>query len=184
MYKFLLVFISPLFLYAQSGVLLRINDGDTAIFKNADTNSVCHLGDIDALEILENDKLKMEMKECPFPKDIFIKAGQLSHDEAKSLLKIGQEYSYEITRYLPNKNPVCYVTLPKGLHVELYPQFDNLMVERGFALPYIIYSDAKKKEILLEYAKEAKIQKKGLWKDYPQLMQCLVEKRYSLRSLR
>jgi len=108
----------------------------------------------------------------------------LSHTHAKTLLKVGQTYSYEIVGQTRSKNPICKIALPKGLHVEIRPTFDEMMVSRGYALPYIINSSKEQSKLLLKVAKDAKLQKLGLWKKHYKLIQCLVEHRYSLRSLR
>lgn len=184
MYRFIIFMILPMLVFAKSGVLINIIDGDSAVLKVGDKNIVCQLGDLDALEMRLNKKLKQEMKTCKFSQKEFINAGIESFEYAKKILKIGTEYKYTVARLLPNKNPVCYLNIPKGLHVEIYPYFDQLMVSHGFALPYVIYSKDEHKKRLLKIAKEAKKQKKGLWKSYPELMNCLVKQRYSLRSLR
>jgi len=184
MIKLLIILLTPLFIYAKSATLVKIVDGDSAILKDGKTRLMCQLGDLDTPELKLNNKLKREMKYCKFSKEKFISAGKLSFKEAKKILKVGQKYEYTIPRYFPNKNPVCYLKIPKGLHTELYPYFDKLMVSYGFALPYVIYSTPKQSKYLLRAAKEAKRYKKGLWKTHPKLMQCLVEHRYSLRSLR
>jgi len=184
MYKFLFIMLVPLFVCAKSGILTHIIDGDSVVLKDGVTNVVCHLGDLDTPEIRVNTKLKREMKQCQFSKNEFIGAGNLSLKHAKTILKIGKKYEYTIPRYLPSKNPVCYLKITKGLHIELHPHFDQLMVSHGYALPYIIHSTPKYTKMLLSITKEAKEQKKGLWKTHSDLMQCLVKHRYSLRSLR
>lgn len=184
MYKFFIILLLPIIVYAKNAILVSLTDGDTAIFKEGNQNIICHLGDLDAPEMITNNKLKKEMKECHFSEEEFISAGKASFEYAKSIIKINQKYEYTVTRYFANKNPVCTVKIPKGLHVELDPHFDTLMISRGFALPYVIYLDAKQQKLFLESAKEAKAQKRGLWKTHPQLMQCLINHRYSLRSLK
>jgi len=184
MYKFLVLTILPLFVFAQSGILTNIIDGDSAVLKVDNKNIICHLGDLDALEMRVNKKLNQEMKTCKFSQEEFISAGMESFEYAKKILKIGTEYQYTVARLLPNQNPVCYLKIPKGLHVEIYPYFDQLMVSHGFALPYVIYSKDEHKKKLLKIAIEAKKQKKGLWKSHPELLNCLVKQRYSLKSLR
>jgi len=179
-----MILILPYLLFAKSATLTSIIDGDSVVLKDGKTNVVCHLGDLDALEVRVNSKLKREMRKCKFSKKEFLDAGLLSLNYAKSILKIGTKYEYTIERYFPNKNPVCHLKIPKGLHVELSPYFDKLMISSGFALPYVIYSEPKYSQTLLKLAKEAKKQKKGLWKSHFNLMKCLVEQRYSLRSLR
>ncbi len=141
-------------------------------------------GEIDTPEVKLNSKLKREMKKCAFSKEEFLKAGVLSHEYAKSLLKVGQVYNYEILGLTRSKNPICKLTLPKGLHVELRPTFGEVMVSKGYALPYIVNSSKKQSKLLLKVAKDAKSLKTGLWKNHSELMQCLIEHRYSLRSLR
>ena len=184
MYKFIILISLPFLLYGEMGKLVHVVDGDTVILKNKSGNVTCHMGEIDTPEMALNSKLKVEMKECAFSKEEFIQLGKLSYANAKTLLKVGQTYSYEIMGQTRSKNPICKLALPKGLHVELRPIFDEIMVSRGYALPYIINSSKEKSKLLLKIAKDAKLQKLGLWKEHYNLMQCLLEHRYSLRSLR
>ena len=184
MYKFIILLCLPFFLYAESGKLIYVVDGDTVVLETKNGNVTCHMGEIDTPEIILNSKLKTEMNECDFSKEEFIKAGKLSYSHAKTLLKVGEVYNYEVLRYTRNKSPICKLAVPKGLHIEINPTFDEMMVSRGYALPYIINAKLKRAKLLLKIAKEAKIQKLGLWKEHFELMQCLVEHRYSLRSLR
>lgn len=174
----------PLFLYAQSGKLIYVVDGDTVVLEANNQKIICHMGLIDTPEIKNNKKLKREMKECRFPKEEFFKAGNLSYAHAKTLLKVGAIYDYKILGYTRNKNPICKLSVPKGLHIEINPTFDEMMVARGYALPYIVKAEPQIAKLLLRIAKDAKFQKLGLWKEHNNLMQCLVEHRYSLRSLR
>jgi len=183
MYKFIILFCLPFFLYGESGKLVHVVDGDTVVLQVENKTITCHMGEIDTPEITLSSKLKREMKECNFSKDEFIKAGQLSYTHAKTLLKVGQTYNYEILGYTRNKNPICKLALPKGLHVEINPTFDEVMISRGYALPYVINTQPQRNKLLLRVAKDAKEQKLGLWKEHYNLMQCLVEHRYSLRSI-
>jgi endonuclease YncB( thermonuclease family) len=184
MYKLVVAICLPLVIFAQSGKLVYIVDGDTVVLEVNNQEVVCHMGLIDAPEIKNNEKLKREMKECKFSKEEFLKAGNLSHSHAKTLLEIGITYNYQVLGYTRNKSPICKLSIPKGLHIEINPTFDELMVSRGFALPFIIDAEPKMRKLLLRVAKEAKQQKHGLWKEHKNLMQCLVEHRHSLKSLR
>lgn len=184
MYKLVILVLLPLILFAQSGKLIHVVDGDTAVLQTKNNNIVCHMGEIDTPEITFNSKLKKEMQECNVSEEEFIKIGKLSYAYAKKLLKIGQLYNYEILGFTRNKSPICKLELPKGLHIEIKPMFDEIMVSRGFALPYVINSTPKRAKLLLRVAKDAKEQKLGLWKEHYGLMQCLVKHRYSLRSLK
>lgn len=184
MYKFIILICLPFFLFAQSGKLLHIVDGDTVVLSGKDGDVICHMGELDTPEILLNKKLKKEMKECSFSKEEFLKAGALSYAHAKSLLKVGTTYKYEILRLTRSKNPICKLFIPKGLHIEIRPTFDEMMIARGYGLPYVINAKEESVKLLLKVAKSAKEQKLGLWKEHHELMQCLVEHRYSLRSLK
>jgi len=184
MYKFIVFISLPYLVFAGSGKLVHVVDGDTVVLKTTKGNVTCHMGEIDTPEIRLNSKLKKEMKECIFSKEEFLKAGQLSYKKARSFLKIGQIYNYEVLGYTRNKNPICKLAVPKGLHVEIRPSFDEMMVSRGYALPYVINSTEKRTKLLLKIAHDAKLKKLGLWKEHYDLMQCLVEHRYSLKSLR
>lgn len=183
MIKVLFALFLPIFLSAKIATLVDVVDGDTIILSENNTMIICNIAYIDTPEIKENNKLIKEMALCNFPKSDFIKAGKLSQTYAKTLFKVGKEYEYKVLRESRNKNYICSVKLPKGLHVELNPSFDEIMVSKGLALPYIIYAPKEKSDLLLKVAKDAKKRKIGLWKEYPKLLQCLINHRYSLRSL-
>jgi len=183
MYKFIILISLPFFLLAQSGKLLYVVDGDTVVLSGKNGKVICHMGEIDTPEILLNKKLKKEMKECSFSKEEFLKVGSLSYSHAKSLLKIGVTYKYEVLGLTRSKNPICKLSIPKGLHIEIRPTFDEMMVARGYALPYVINAKEERVKLLLKVAKGAKEQKLGLWKEHHELMECLVKHRYSLRGL-
>jgi endonuclease YncB( thermonuclease family) len=180
----LFVFFVPIFLYAQSGVLLRVIDGDTFLFKTEEGFSICQASFIDAPEARENDKANKDLSKCSFAKEFGIEAGIAAKDFASQLLKISKTYQFEITRTLSNANPVCDIKVPKSTLPELHPTFSEVMIAQGYALPYVIYADSDKAQALINLAKAAKKQKRGLWKSHTELMQCLVSQRYSLRQLR
>jgi len=184
MYKFIILICLPFFLFAQSGKLLYIVDGDTVVLSGKNGNVICHMGEIDTPELLLNKKLKKEIKECLFSKKEFIKIGFLSYTYAKSILEVGKTYDYEILGITRSKNPICKLSVPKGLHIEIRPTYDEIMVSKGYALPYIVHSNKKRTKLFLKIAKNAKEQKLGLWKEHYDLMQCLIEHRYSLHELR
>lgn len=184
MFKYILVCLVPFFLYAQSGVLLRVIDGDTLLLKTQEGFSICQASFIDAPEAIENDKLDRELRKCNISKEYALSGGEASKEFVNALLQKSTSYSFEITRVLPNQNPVCDIKLPKKTQPDLHPRFSEVLVENGFALPYIIHADEKREEDLLKLAKFAKKEKRGLWKTHHDLMMCLVYQRYSLRSLR
>jgi endonuclease YncB( thermonuclease family) len=175
----------PLLLYAKSATLLRVVDGDTLLLKDKDGFVICQLSFIDTPELLQNEKFAKDLKNClQIEKEESLQAGEEAQDFAKSLLKDVKKIEYKITRILPNQNPVCQVSLPKGLDANINPTLSEIMVQQGYALPYIIYANEEQKQKFLELGFSAKKEQRGLWKSYPKLMRCLVQKRYSLRSLR
>lgn len=184
--KKLIFFFLPLFLFGQSAELLRVIDGDTLLLKDSSAGLViCQASFIDTPEVIQNDKLTRDIKNCSnISLQSAIQAGDEAKEFAKGVLKNTKTLNYEVTRTLSNGNPVCQIALPKGLNASLNPTFSEVMVAQGYALPYVIYATQKQKESLLALSLEAKNAKRGLWKSNPALMQCLVHKRYSLKSLR
>lgn len=175
----------PLLLCAENAALLRVVDGDTLLLKNEEGFVICQLSFIDTPELLQNEKFDKDMKNCSqIEKEEALQAGEKSQNFAKSLLQEVKKVEYKITRILPNQNPVCQVSLPKGLDANINPTLSEIMVQQGYALPYVIYANKEQKQKFLELGLSAKKEKRGLWKLYPKLMCCLVQKRYSLRSLR
>lgn len=174
----------PLLLCSENATLLRVIDGDTLLLKTQDEFRICQISYIDAPEMIENEKLSKDLSGCKVSKQNAIDAGLESKNFASTFLKKPQVIEFEITRVLENKNPVCDIKLPKGVHIELKPTYSEVMISQGYALPFVIYSDNKNKEKLLLLAKEAQKESRGLWRTQRELMMCLVQKRYSLRSLR
>jgi endonuclease YncB( thermonuclease family) len=180
-----LLFLLPLFLFAKEGELLRVIDGDTLLLKDKEGFTICQTSFIDTPESIENEKFERDFQKCSnITKEYALEAGESAKAFALSVFKNIKKIDYEVTRVLPNQNPVCDIKLPKGVQVMLHPTYSEVMVEQGYALPFVIYAEDKHKEKLLELAKDAKLEKRGLWKTHIQLMECLVSQRYSLRSLR
>lgn len=171
-------------LYAQSGALLRVIDGDTLLFKAEDGFDICQASFIDAPEAIENTKLQQELALCKISKEYALEAGKISKLHVEEFLKKSIPYTFEVTRILANNNPVCDIKIPKGLQVNVHPSFSTYMVRQGYALPHIIHADEHTQKEFIAFAKEAKLQKRGLWKTHHDLLMCLIYQRYSLRELR
>lgn len=183
--KKLFLLLLPLLVFGESGEFLRVVDGDTLLLKNEQGIVICQASFIDTPESKENEKFFKDMKSCKnISKEEALKAGEESKEFAKNLLKNITKLEYKITRVLANENPVCHISLPKGTQVLINPTFSEIMVEQGYALPFVIYADDIQSETLIKLAVEAKEEKRGLWKNHEEYLKCLIGKRYSLRSLR
>lgn len=183
-FKYFILICLPLVLMGANAKLITLVDGDTAVFEYNGKEFSCHLGDMDSPEHKFNNKLKKELEQCHIDKKSALSAGEKSYKFAKTLLHVKKSYTYEIKKYFPNKYPICTINLPKGLNIELRPKFGEVMITQGYALPYIIGLDPTRKSILLKMAKSAKSERRGLWKEHANFMQCLINNRYSLKELR
>lgn len=153
----LIVFILFIFipsLNAEVGVLKKVVDGDTLHF----TNDKCRILYIDTPESKRNNKAKRDVRQCKnFTLDTMVKMGKQSTAHAKTLVKVGKSYKYDVIGKDRYKRSLCVVYTPKGI-------FNELMVKDGYAVAFDKYlpKEVERKYHLLE--REAKSANRGLWK--------------------
>lgn len=141
-------------LNAEIGVLKKIVDGDTLHF----TNDQCRLLYIDTPESKHNAKAKRDTATCKnLTLDTIVKMGKQSTAHAKTLVKVGKQYKYDIVGHDRYKRALCVVYTPSGI-------FNELMVQDGYAVAFDKYlpKELERKYHLLE--REAKSINLGLWK--------------------
>jgi endonuclease YncB( thermonuclease family) len=150
---------------AKEGKLKYIIDGDTLVFTNGDK---CRLAYIDAPESKRNKKITRDVANC---KNVLIEdivwSGRFSKKYLKSIMKKGELYQYDIVAVDRYKRKVCDIE-----------DYNKRMVEFGFAVPYWRY--IKSKKLKDEYQKlllKAKEGNRGVWKAYPEVLECMDERR-------
>jgi len=141
---------------ADIGTLKKVVDRDTLHFNNAK----CRIAYIDTPESKRNKKAKRDTDRCKnFTLDTMVKIGKASADHAKTLVKVGKQYKYDVIGTDRYKRAICIVHTPNGISNEL-------MVKDGYAMPYVRYlPDTLKRKYFL-HVKSAKASKHGLWHKY------------------
>ena len=148
--------IFPIFLNAQYSTLQKVVDGDTLHF----TNDKCRLLYIDTPESKRNKKAKRDAKECNnLTLDTIVKMGKQSTIHAKTLVKVGKSYKYDVIGKDRYNRSLCIVYTPMGI-------FNELMVSSGYAMPYEKYLPNELKRKYHKLVKKAKSSNSGLWKYY------------------
>ena len=154
--RLFLLFILTLVLNADVGVLKKVVDGDTLNF----TNDKCRILYIDTPESKRNKKAKRDANKCKkLSLDTMVKIGKISTAHAKSLVKVGKAYKYEVKGKDRYKRSLCIVYTPRGV-------FNELMVKDGYAMPYEKYVPSNLKRKYNKLAKQARSSNSGLWKYY------------------
>jgi len=150
------ILLIALTLNAKVGVLKKVVDGDTLHF----TNDKCRILYIDTPESKRNKKAKRDSNKCRnLSLDTIVKIGKQSTVYAKTLVKVGKTYKYEVKGKDRYKRSLCIVYTPKGI-------FNELMVSRGYAMPYEKYLPNELKNKYHKLVKKAKSSHRGLWKYY------------------
>ena len=154
--KIIFIILIALTLNADVGTLKKIVDGDTLHF----TNDKCRILYIDTPESKRNKKAKRDANKCKnLSLDTMVKIGKQSTAHAKTLVKVGKSYKYEVKGKDRYKRSLCIVYTPNGV-------FNELMVKDGYAMPYERYVPSNLKKKYNKLAKQAKSSNSGLWKYY------------------
>jgi len=154
--KIISILFIALILNADVGILKKVVDGDTLYF----TNDKCRILYIDTPESYRNKKAKRDVKQCRnFTLDTMVRIGKQSTAHAKSLVKVGRRYKYDVKGQDRYKRSLCVVYTPRGI-------FNELMVKDGYAMPYERYLPNKLKRKYHKLVQQAKSSNSGLWKYY------------------
>jgi micrococcal nuclease len=157
----LFILITNILLFADIGILKKVVDGDTLYF----TNDKCRILYIDTPESMRNKKAKKDAKRCKnITLDTMVKMGKEATNHAKTLLKIGKSYKYDVLGQDRYKRSLCIVYTPKGV-------YNELIVKDGYAVAFERYLPKSVKRKYLRLEREAKSANRGLWKKYN--MDCL-----------
>jgi micrococcal nuclease len=155
-------------LFADTGTLRKVVDGDTLYFYSRGKTVKCRLAWIDTPESHYNARVKKKAKRCPgIVPARMVEAGKKAADHTRSLVKRGKGYRYEVTGGDRYGRKICVVRLPGG---EI---LNEVMVRDGYAAPFWKYIPASMAERMGKLSREAKRKKAGLWKDYRPVMECL-----------
>ena len=89
----LLIACIPIILFSDTGILIKIVDGDTLNFKTSNQIVKCRIENIDTPESYNNSKNKRDAKNCKNVSNIdMISAGKSAIRAAQRLLTINEQY--------------------------------------------------------------------------------------------
>ena len=162
------ILLIPFLLLSDTGVLTKIVDGDTLYFKTNGKKVKCRIEYIDTPESKNNSKLKRDIKYCKDVSDKdMISAGKSATRAAKRLLKLGDEYFYQVHGKDRYGRSICVVNINNK------NTFNESMITDGYAVPFRKYMSKDAKQYFNKIAENAKTQNKGLWKNYNKAIECL-----------
>ncbi len=167
MLKFLIL-LMPFLLLADTGILTKVVDGDTLYFKTNGKKVKCRIEYIDTPESKNNSKLKRDIKYCRdvSTKDM-ISAGKSATRDAKRLLRLGDEYSYQVHGKDRYGRSICVVQLNNSI------TFNEKMIADGYAVPFRRYMTHDEREHFNQITETARTQNNGLWKHFNKEIKCL-----------
>jgi len=165
--KILFLFFLFLFSYSFSDDLIPVKvayviDGDTyKIYYQGEKKSVRLIG-IDTPETQKNNRAELQSRQ--FGKDIeeIKKLGQQAKQYATNFIKEGQTIYLEFDVQKTDKygRLLAYVWLDKGKN----KMMNEIMIKEGYAVVYTVPPDVKYVERFLQAQKQARENKKGLWR--------------------
>jgi len=156
--RFLLLFL-PVFLLSDTGLLIRIVDGDTLYFKTNNKKVKCRIEYIDTPESRNNKKNKRDINDC---RGITAKgmtsAGKSATRAAKRILTLKKQYFYIVHGKDRYGRSICVVELDDTT-------FNEQMILNGYAVPYRQYMNKTELKYYDMLLNKAKIKKVGLWRN-------------------
>jgi len=166
--KFLFLFFLFLFSYSFSDDLIPVKvayviDGDTyKIYYQGEKKSVRLIG-IDTPETQKNNRAELQSRQ--FGKDIeeIKKLGQQAKQYATNFIKEGQTIIYlefDVQKTDKYGRLLAYVWLDK----EKSKMMNEIMIKEGYAVVYTVPPDVKYLERFLQAQRQARENKKGLWR--------------------
>lgn len=161
---------SLLLFYYYSGTVktvTKIVDGDTIYF---DKRYKCRIYSIDTPESQINHKLIQDISSCKdIPKNRFIEAGLMSKKFIESILSIGDKARVIILDIDKYERNICKIKL-----LENQKDISELLVQNGYAIPYFKFITSDEYDKWIKLVISAKKSNKGLWKDYADVMNCMM----------
>lgn len=165
-----LLFLSQILIFADTGTLIKIVDGDTLNFKTNNEIVKCRIRYIDTPESSLNKKLKKDTKNCSIKDKDMKAAGKSATRSAKRLLKIGKQYNYHVSSKDRYKRSICVVDLDNTT-------FNEAMILNGYAVPYRHYMNKSELQHYEGLLQKAQQNKAGLWSTQPEVIECLYRAR-------
>ena len=96
-----------------------------------------------------------------------VNAGKLATKHAKSLVKIGKSYKYDVIGADRYKRSICII------HLNKKETFNDKMVNDGYAVAFWKYIPKSEKRHFKLLSQQAKQNSRGLYKTHPAVIRCM-----------
>jgi len=155
--------------------ILKVSDGDTVWVKHNRKRLKLRLIGIDTPEEYHSKKMKRDIRKCHTTYQKMKLLGLLRTKHSKELLSVGETVTVKTAGRGYYGRTLAWIILPDGIN------YNEKMVADGYACLYkqhgrkpgnVDWQEWRKLNRLLENAKD---KKKGLWREYKDLMECLCE---------
>jgi len=150
-------------LHAEEQKLKYVVDGDTIVL----SKTTCRLAYIDTPESRFNKKLQRDISRSTLSAEEVIKAGRISKNYLKSIMKKGESYAFDVLTVDKYKRSICVIYDHNGKSIS------HKIVKNGMAIPFWRYVKGSVKKEMIELVRFAKTKKKGLWRIYPSVMETM-----------
>lgn len=152
--------------FAESGTLTKVVDGDTVYFSNGNK---CRLAYIDTPESSFNAKAKRDASKCEgVTVGAIVDAGKASSSMLKSIVKIGKSYQYDVVDIDKYGRSVCIIKN------DTHGTLNEEMVSSGFAVPFSRYIlNRNDQQLYFNALRSAKRTNAGIWSRNHPVMQCM-----------
>ena len=173
----LLFIIFDISVYADtiSATVSKISDGDTIWVISQGKKIKLRLLGIDTPEKYPSKKMSKDIRRCHTSYEKMKRLGLLATKHAETMLWVGEKVTVKTSGKGYYHRTLAFIILPDGSN------YNERMVSDGYACVYkyhghksreISWNEFFKLERLLERAKK---EKKGLWRKYYKIMDCLCE---------
>jgi len=158
-----------LFHYYSGAVktVTKIIDGDTIYF---DKRHKCRINLVDTPESHTNDKLTRDRSSCKnIAESRFIEAGLLSKKFVESFIPLRSEVQVFILDVDNYERNIC-----KVVSLESQKDLSKALVYEGYAIPFYRFISSDETNKWTNLVMSAKKNQKGLWRDYADVMNCMM----------
>ena len=148
-------------------------DGDTLVF---DTIGTVRLYYIDTPESFDSTRLNYQADKCAFGDiDVIKEMGVIATSKLSKYITIDGIYKIDM-----KKERDLYGRILARVSSNNNETLQENMVRGGWAVPYFFYTDFNDRDFnyekdLLNAMADARINNRGFWSEYPQIMECLSE---------
>ncbi len=152
----------------SSNTISKIVDGDTLVLGSGDNRVTLRLIGIDTPESKRNKKFKREVLKCGVSDEVMLEMGKKATNFAKRYFSAGEKIKYKSYGKGKYGRELAWI---EG------KEYNADVIKSGYATVYQKSSQLPKEKLeeLNEYQAEAKRKRRGLWRNYKDVMECLSQ---------